>query len=171
MTLDLDVEGLAAELGVLRAQLGAIDEDEVKKETARRIAEEAAKMVRQAVFESSIRSPADKISPYEGGPGPALATSPAWIVEETGKNTYTVSPHPQVRQRAHVLNYGYPGKITPTTADYMRFTVNGVPVFRKEVDGPDPVGYWEAAFRRLEQSGKIEEIAEEVLEEEVDEKL
>lgn len=169
MTLDLGIEGLEAQLTELGASFEAVDGEDITREAARRIANEAAEMVRTAVLaEDDIITPAMN-SPYDRGPGPSMSNPNAWVVKPSGKNRFIMSPHEFVEQRAYVLNYGYPGKITPNTADYLRFYVEGEPVFRKEVEGPDPTGYWEAAFRRLESSGKAEQIMEDVLDEELDE--
>lgn len=170
MPIEYNIAEISEDLDDFQMSLKAIDMESVKENTLERIAEKMAEMVRQAVFGSSIRSPADKISPYEGGDGPPMATRDAWIAQKDG-NKWTVTPHPQVRQRAVVLNFGYPGTIRPTDSEYMRFTVNGVPTFRKEVPGPEPTGYWQAAFRRMEQSGKLTEIASEELDEEFEEKF
>lgn len=169
MTIDIRIPGFEAQLEGLEARFDAVDEEELTRETARRIANEAAEMVRTAVIaEDDIITPAMN-SPYDRGPGPSMANPNAWVVKPSGKNRFIMSPHELVEQRAYVLNYGYPGKITPNTADYLRFYVEGEPVFRKEVEGPDPTGYWEAAFRRLESSNKPKQIMEDVLDEELDE--
>lgn len=171
MAINFRIQNIQKDLEKMNANLEAIDMESVKERTTRRVAEKMASMVRQAVFESSIKSPASKISPYESGDGPPLATNDAWMARKTGANRYSVFPHPEVRQRAIVLNFGYPGMIRPTNKDYLRFTVNGVPTFRKEVKGPDAVGYWQVAYRRMESSGKLEEIAEEELNIEFEEKF
>lgn len=170
MPINYNLFEIEEDLEEFLISIKAVDMEVVKEETLRRVAQAMASMVRQMVFESNIRSPADKISPYEGGDGPPLATNEAWKVQKDG-NRYTVRPDPRVEQRAVVLNFGYPGMIRPTNADYMRFTVDGVPVFRKEVPGPDETGYWQAAFQRLEQSGKLEKIASEELNEELERKF
>lgn len=170
MPIKYDMFQIEKDLDNFLMSVESVDMESVKQETLRRVAEEMASMVRQAVFESSIKSPADKISQYEGGAGPPLATNEAWMVNKDG-NRYTVTPHPEVEQRAVVLNFGYPGTIRPTNAEYMRFTVDGVPVYRKEVPGPDETGYWQVAFQRMEQSGKLEDIAQEELNKEFEEKF
>jgi len=152
----------------MELKLEQIDMESVKKRTLKRVAQEMAGMVRQAVFESTIKSPADKISKFEGGDGPPLATNDAWIVTNEGNN-YTVRPHPKVRQRAVVLNFGYPGKITPNNSEFLKFQIDGEPVFAKEVDGPEATGYWRVAFNRMKSSGKLEDIAKEELEIEFEE--
>lgn len=171
MPIDYGMFEIEEDLDDLLMSVEAVDMESVKEETLRRVAAEMADMVRQAVIEEpDIQSPALN-SPYERGEGPSMATKDAWMVEKRGSNRYTVTPHPLVEQRATVLNFGYPGKIRPTNADYLRFTVNGVPIFRKEVEGPDETGYWQAAFQRLESSDKLEEIAREELSEELEEKF
>lgn len=174
MPIEYDIIGIEADSKEFRMSSEAVDMESVKERTLKRIAEKMAGMVRQAVFESSIKSPASKISPYESGDGPALATikgsQPAWIVKRDSNNRYEVLPHPKVRQRAIVLNYGYPGKIEPK-GDFLRFTVNGIPVFSTEVDGPEKTGYWNAAYRRMENSGELRKIANEELDREFEEKF
>jgi hypothetical protein len=147
-----------------------ISMEEVKRRTLKRAADELAEMVAVAVrSEDDITSPGLN-SKYGRGPGPSMATKSAWVVERKG-NSYTVSPHPLVEQRAVVLNYGYPGKIRPKNADFLKFTVKGVPepIYAKEVDGPDETGYWQAAMTNFEKSGRLEEIALEELEREAQE--
>jgi hypothetical protein len=168
---DFRVENIDKDLAQMSANIEAIDMDSVKKKTAKRIAEEMSKMVRQAVFESGIKSPADKISKYSGGDGPPMVTNAAWLVRQTGPNRYSVFPHPEVRQRAIVLNYGYPGRITPNSADALRFEVNGTPVFAESVEGPDAYNYWDKAWRRIQKSKKIDDILGEELEAEFEEKF
>jgi hypothetical protein len=156
------------DLEEFKFKIEAIDMESVKEETLRRVAEEMSEFVREAVIaEPDITSPALN-SPYERGPGPSMATRDAWMVEKRGADRYIVSPHPKVRQRAVVLNFGYPGTIKPKNSDYLRFMVDGVPIFRKEVEGPDETGYWQAAYNRMEQSGRLAEIAQEELEEEIE---
>lgn len=169
VAIELSIGEFSEDLQDFQMTLEAIDMESVKENTVRRAAEEMASMVRQAVFESSIKSPASKISPYESGDGPPLATNEAWMVEKDGPNRYTVRPHPQVRQRAVVLNFGYPGEITPKNGEFLRFTVEGEPVYARSVEGPDETGYWQAAYRRMQNSGKIEEIAAEELNREFEE--
>ena len=171
MPIDYGIFEIREDLENFALSVQAVDMESVKEETLKRVASEMAEMVRQAVIaEPSITTPALN-SPYERGPGPSMATKDAWQVTKAGGNRYTVSPHPSVRQRAIVLNFGYPGMIRPTNADYLRFTVDGVPVFRKEVPGPDETGYWQAAFQRMESSDKLEQIAQEELDEELEEKF
>jgi len=171
MPIDYQLQNIEKDLAQMSTNIQAVDMESVKERTLKRVAEEMSGMVRQAVFESNIRSPASKISPYESGDGPPLATNDAWLVKKTGGNRYSVFPHPEVRQRAMVLNFGYPGMIRPTNAEYLRFTVDGVPVFRKEVEGPDATGYWQAAFQKMQNSDKLQEIANEELEAEFEEKF
>jgi len=169
VAIELSIGKFSDDLDDFQATLEAIDMESVKERTVKRAADEMAGMVRQAVFESSIKSPASKISPYESGDGPPLATNDAWIVTKDGANRYTVRPHPQVRQRAVVLNFGYPGKITPKNGEFLKFTVEGEPVWAREVDGPEATGYWQSAIQRMRNSGKLEEIAAEELNEEFEE--
>jgi hypothetical protein len=168
MPINYEIGEISDDLEDFRITLRSIDMESVKERTLKRVAQEMSKMVRQAVFESSIKSPADKISPYEGGPGPPLATGDAWIVKKEGAN-YVVRPHPEVRQRAVVLNFGYPGEITPNNGEFLRFMVEGEPVFARSVSGPEATGYWQAAYQRMENSGKLEDIAGEELRREFEE--
>jgi hypothetical protein len=170
MPIQLSVENIEKDLEEMEMNLHQIDMESVKEKTLKRVADEMASTVRQAVFESSIKSPASKISEYDSGEGPPMATNDAWIVKKDGENRYTVVPHPDVRQRAIVLNFGYPGKITADDG-YMEFNVNGTPMYRKEVEGPEAVGYWQAAFQKLQNSNKLQEIGEEELEIEFEEKF
>lgn len=170
MGIKLSIGEFSDDLDDFQASLEAIDMESVKERTVKRAAEELAGMVRQAVFESSIKSPASKISPYESGDGPPLATRDAWIVTKEGSSSYSVRPHPKVRQRAVVLNFGYPGKITPKNGEFLKFTVEGEPVWAREVDGPEATGYWQAAIQNMRSSGKLEDIAEEELQKEFEEK-
>lgn len=171
VAIELSIGEFSKDLEDFQMSLEAIDIESVKEKSVRRAAQEMAGMVRQAVFESSIRSPADKISPYEGGDGPPLATNEAWLVKKDGANRYTVQPHPRVRQRAVVLNFGYPGEITPKNSEFLVFEVEGQPVFAKSVEGPEATGYWQAAYQRMKNSGKFEDIIAEELNEEFEENL
>jgi hypothetical protein len=169
MAIDFDVAKLTNDLEEFEMKLESIDVDSVKQRTLKRTAERAAQTVRQLVFESKIKSPANKISPYESGDGPPLATGEAWQVIPDG-DQYFIRPHPKVEQRAYVLNFGYNGRIYPEDHEVLRFTVDGQPVFAPSVEGPDAVGYWQAAFKRLEGSDKLQEIAEDELRIEFEEK-
>jgi len=171
MPIDYQLQNIEKELSQMSTNIQAVDMESVKERTLKRVAERMSWMVRQAVFESSIKSPASKISPYESGDGPPLVTNDAWLFKKTGANRYSVFPHKDVRQRAMVLNFGYPGMIRPTNDEYLRFTVDGVPVFRKEVEGPDAIGYWQAAFQKMQNSDKLQEIANEELDAEFEEKF
>jgi len=171
MPIDYGIFEIEKDLENFLFSVEAVDMESVKERTLKRVAAEMADIVRQTVIaEPKITTPALN-SPYERGPGPSMATMDAWQVSKSGANRYIVSPHPLVRQRAVVLNFGYPGMIRPTNADYLRFTVDGVPVFRKEVPGPDETGYWSAAFQRMESSDKLEEIAQDELNKELEEKF
>lgn len=150
----------------LRHRLDDIDMENVERMTLKRSANALAEMVREAIVaEDDITSPADLNSIYEGGDGYPLSQRKAWVVEKS-RGSWTVRPHPQVEQRATVLNYGYPGRITPNNADALRFTINGVPIYRDWVEGPDETGYWQAALRRFRKSGELERIAQAELREE-----
>lgn len=171
VAIELSIGEFSEDLEDFEMSLKAIDMETVKRNTVRRAAQEMASMVRQAVFESSINSPADKISPYESGDGPPLATNDAWLVKKESNNEYSVQPKPEVRQRAVVLNFGYPGEITPTDSPFLVFEVNGEPVWAKSVEGPEATGYWQKAYQRMQESGKLEEIAEEELSDEFERKF
>lgn len=171
MANSFKVRNIQSDLFDLSSSLEAVDMESVKIETIRRSAHAMAEMVRQAVVaEDKIKAPANFHSEYDGGPGPSMAHRNAWNVIKTG-NTYEVRPHPEVKQRAIVLNYGYPGEITPNTADVLKFNINGVPVFAESVSGPEYTGYWQAAERRFRASGKLERIAAAELREEFEEKI
>lgn len=168
MGLEFNQNDFQRQLKQFSEDLDDIDVDRVKRRSMKRIAEEMAEMVRLAVIdEDKITSPATN-SEWDRGEGPSMAQESAWRVDETGGGNYVVRPHPKVEQRAAVLNFGYPGTITPTSAEAMKFNLNGTPIYRDEVPGPDETGYWQAAFNMLEKSGKPEEIMEEELEREVD---
>lgn len=170
MPIRFESSKIEQDLDEFNLRLEAIDMDSVKRKTLKRTANAMAELVRQAVVaEDDIQSPAGLLSPYESGPGAHMATLDAWHVHEKSSGQWVVEPKPQVRQRATVLNFGYPGMITPNNADALRFTVNGVPVFRESVQGPDRTGYWQAAFRRMEKSDKLRQIANEELDEEITE--
>jgi len=163
MPIEYNVNSIKEDLNRMSANIEAVDMDSVKERTLKRVAGAMADHVREAVVaEPDITTPALN-SQYEQGPGPNMARRAAWQVRKTGANRYSVFPHPEVRQRAVVLNFGYPGMIRPTNSEYLRFTIDGVPVFRKEVEGPDETGYWQAAYQQLQSSNKLERIAEEEL--------
>ncbi len=169
MGLELNIGQFSKDLEDFQVTLEAIDMESVKERTVKRAAQEMSKMVRQAIkAEPEITSPAVN-GPYERGKGPSMVQENAWLVEKDGANSYTVRPRPEVRQRAVVLNYGYPGEITPTNGEFLKFTVEGQPVWARSVEGPDYTGYWQAAIRRMRNSGKLEEIAAEELNEEFEE--
>jgi len=168
MALEMSLGSLSEDLEDFQITLEAIDMESVKEETAKRAAREMSKMVRQAVFESSINSPAKSESDFEAGTPPALVMGDAWRVGKRNTGEYFVLPHPNVRQRAIVLNYGYPGKITPNDSEFLKFKVEGEPVWAKEVDGPEATGYWQKAIRRMKDSDKLDEIAREELNKEVE---
>jgi hypothetical protein len=171
MTIQYQLGGIQKELENFTASIEAVDMEKVKKETLRRVAVEMAKEVRRTILlKSTIKSPAETLSPYESGPGPNLSELAAWTVRQQ-KGRYIVSPQRDVRQRAIVLNYGYPGTITPNSSNAMEFEVNGVPFVRKEVEGPDAENYWRKAFNSIQQSDELERIAKEELEAEIEEKF
>lgn len=155
------------EIRNFKTNLVQFDVDRVKRESAKRFAEEMTDVVIDIlVNHDELNVPATS-GPYESGPTPSMATKRAWKVRKAGRNDYTVRPHPSVRQRAIVLNDGY-GTIEPNGDDPMGFTINGVPRLSYEVEGPDAARYWQSAFRALLQSDKIDEIAKEELNEEAD---
>lgn len=170
MPNNFEVLGLEQGIDDFASSIDSINVDKIEKKTLKKAAHELSEMVRQAVVaEDDITSPAMN-GPYERGPGPSMATGDAWLVKESG-DSYTVEPHPQVEQRAVVLNYGYPGEITPNNSEVLKFEVNGVPVFADSVSGPDYTGYWQAAMRRFRNSGKLKRIAESELEKEFEENI
>lgn len=171
MPINYSIQNIEKDLAQMSANVEAIDMESVKRRTLKRVADEMSKLVRQAVVdEPSITTPALN-SPYKQGPGPSMSRHDAWMVEKTGANRYSVFPHPEVRQRAMVLNFGYPGMIRPTNSEFLRFTVDGTPVYAEEVEGPEYTGYWQAAYRKLQNSNKLEEIAGQELQAEFEEKF
>lgn len=154
----------------LRFSIEAIDMENVKKETLKSIGTIMSKRVADAVEDSPHIQTGNK-GPYESGRGPSMGTKDAWVVKSGGKNRYTLTPHPLVAQRAYVLNEGWPGGMEPNNAEAMKFTVNGVPMFREHVDGPIAAGYWEAAFDQMEKSGQFERVARNTLEREIGEQF
>lgn len=171
MTLELSLGNLSEEIEEFGINLSRIDVENVKKETLARTARDLAEIVAmQVVQNTEINAPADT-GPHESGPGPSMADGTrkgAWIVKRDGRSEYTVRPHPLVRKRAIVLNYGYPGEITPDNSDYLRFTVDGVPQFRKSVPGPDAANYWQAAMNELNSKDKLVKNGEIELRDEVE---
>lgn len=169
--LNFNVFKIEKDLDEFAFYLEEINMDTVKQRVLKYIADEMAQMVRQAVLaEEDITTPSVNSKWGQGSAGgegrsrgASMSREKAWNVSRNGPNSYKVSPHPKVRQRAYVLNFGYPGVITPTNAEYMRFYLEGMPIFRKEVNGPEPTHYWSAAYRRMEQSGKLQRIGEEEL--------
>lgn len=159
---EFSVENLRSGLDNLDVTLSSIDEEEIKERTLKRAANEMAEMVREAVIEEDDIVTPGMNSKYGRGKGPSLSTADAWDVDESG-GQYIVRPDPRVRQRAITLNYGYPGTITPDGDSPMPIQINGTPIFRWEVDGPDYTGYWQAAMRRFEASDRIGEIGAEEL--------
>lgn len=143
------------ELETLSAKFEAIDMDRVMRRGIQQTAKDLSEIVRQKVFESAIRSPADKISPYEGGDGPPMATQKAWVVKQEGPRSFTVEPDPRVRRRAIILEYGTRDPIEARSAEAMRFTVNGVPMYRKQVSGIRAYGYWRAAMQEIRSERKF----------------
>lgn len=142
-------ERYSQELETLSGKFEAIDMDRVMRRGIEQTATDLSEIVRQQVFESAIRSPADKISPYEGGDGPPMVTQRAWQVRQEGPRSFIVEPDPRVRQRAIILEYGTKDPITTQSAEAMRFTVNGVPMYREEVSGIRAYGYWRAAMQQI----------------------
>lgn len=149
--------------------LSDVDMDAVERRTTKRMAEEMVEYVTDAIrMEDDITSPAMN-GPNTRGPGPSLIQEMSWKVQPTGQGDYLVRPIDAVRQRAVVLNDGYPGRIYPTSAEALKFTFEGETVYADSVEGPDETGYWDAAYRRLKKSGRPLEIAKEELEREVEE--
>lgn len=160
---EFQVTNLQSGLDELAVNLERINPEKIRKETLRRSAYEMEKMVRLAIKdEKRIRSPASLNSPFESGPGTPISQGRSWVVEEDA-GTYSLRPAPKIRQRAIVLNYGYPGKITPNTSDKLWFEINGVPHSVDEVDGPEYTGYWQKALDKFQSSNRIGEIGAEEL--------
>lgn len=151
---------LAAEEGLkdFRRELERINPDDITRETARDFAEKVRDVVTATIkAEGKITSPAMN-SQYNRGPGPSMVQDAAWIITQEGTDSFSIEPHPSVRQRAYVLNYGYPGRITPNSAEVLKFEVNGEPFYRESVEGPDRTLYWEHAMKIVEDSGNLENI-------------
>lgn len=159
---NFEITNFSDDLSELRSIISDADIEEAKEKTLKKSAYAMAEMVRQAVVaEDKITSPAMN-GEFDRGPGTSLATLRAWKVTKTGNN-YTVKPNHRVEQRAVVLNYGYPGKIT-SNGDYpMTFNIDSVPhpVSKHEVEGPDYTGYWQKAVERFQKTDKLEKFAEE----------
>lgn len=158
--------GVISDLEEFKFNIEKIDMDKVKTETVRVTANVMAKKVRDAVLQEP-RINTGGSGPYERGEGPSMGTKDAWIVEPKSDDSFEVRPHPLVRQRAIVLNDGYPGTITPDGDKKLRFTVYGVPMFREEVSGPEATNYWRVAFQQMQKSREMEKIGERELRKEV----
>lgn len=171
MGLEFNVSGLIPDLEEFERDLEDIDMEKVRYRTSERLAEEMFKMVQKAIRqEDDISSPSSLNSRYDsedGQDGLPISQRKAWVVEEDGAGSHTIRPGPEQSQRAYVLNYGHPGRITPNTADYLKFYIDGVPTYRKSVAGPDPTNYWEKAIEMMQKSGKASKIMEDELEKEV----
>lgn len=149
MPIKWDVR-FSEQLETLSGKFEAIDMDRVMREGIEQTADDMAETVRlQVSNHPDIKSPADLISPYEGGDGPPMARKQAWNVKQQGPSTFIVEPDPRVRQRAIILEYGTRDPIKARSADAMKFTVNGVPMFREEVSGIEARGYWQAAMQQI----------------------
>lgn len=159
----------ANQLRTLEAKFEAIDMDRVIRRGIEQTADDLREVVRtHIVAHPGIESPARLNSPYEHGPGPSMVRRPAWIVEHTGKGTFTVKPHPKVRQRAVILEYGTRDPITPQTGDYLWFTVDGVPRSVEQVSGIEPRGYWRAAMQQIESEFRLRKNLEDAYEDELE---
>ena len=104
-------------------------------------------------------------TPDNRGPGPAMATERAWIIENRGQFNYMVRPRPQVDDRAYWLNVGTdPHVVKGEDENLMKFrNQNGEVIYTAYRDGVDESRYFDraiAAFRQLE-----------ILEENVDEAI
>jgi len=153
-----------------KTNLIQFDVDRVKREATRQFAVEMTKMVIKTLkSHPDINAPATT-GPYESGPGPSIASREAWIVKKDSRGAYSVQPHPEVRQRAVVLNDGL-GRIEPTGDGPLRWYVNGVPRFAEFIPADkthNETRYWQTAFNSLVQSGKMEDIGVTELEAEAD---
>lgn len=155
-------ERYSQDLETLSAKFEALNPDRVIREGVEQTADDMAEIVRlQVSNHPDIQSPADLVSPYEGGDGPPMARKQAWNAKQTGPATWTVRPDPRVRQRAIILEYGTRDPIKARTGETMRFTINGVPVYREEVSGIEARGYWRAAMQEIRSSGKFEQNLED----------
>lgn len=169
MPIDYSILQVERELDEFQFSLEQIDMEEVKEDTLRSVAMVLQSyVIQQLRAESKITKGSE--SEYEEGPGPSMFSRDAWLIQKDSDSRYRLRPHPQVEQRAFVLNRGW-GEITPNSADYMRFTVDGVPVYRESVPGPDRTQYWQQAFRKLEESGEFERVASNRLQREIEEHI
>lgn len=169
MPINYELSGFSGDLREFKISLEAVDIDSVKEKALKRAADEMVDMVVEAIQrEDKIESPAMN-SKYERGPGSSIGNPNAWRVEQEGSK-WIVRPGKAQRKRATVLNYGYPGTID-AGGDVMGFEVNGVPVFTREVEGPDETGYWQKAYQQMRSSDRLTDILEEELEEEFEEKF
>lgn len=171
MGLEFNVSGIIPDLEEFERDLDDIDMERVRHRTSKRLAEAMFKMVQKAMrqsdkFESLHLN--SRYSSHDGHDGPSISRRSAWSIQSTGTGSHSIRPIEAVEQRAHVLNYGHPGRITPTNEDYLKFYIDGVPTFRKSVEGPDPSNYWEKAIEMLQKSDKPERIMEDELEKEFD---
>lgn len=170
------ISNIRRQLKDFRDNTEDVDTEDVKQRTLKRVAKEMNEMVRLALqAEDDITTPSINSKYGQGAPGASkkggqgrskgysMSDPRAWEVSQEG-DAYVLRPQPRVQQRAVVLNYGIPGRITPNNSEYLFFWVDGVPVLKKSVDGPDPTHYWQAAWDMLQNSGRIDEIASEELE-------
>lgn len=161
-----------AEFRELVAKFSAVNIEGAVAEGVLRTAEDMQEAVRQAVVaHPDIQSPANLISQYDGGPGPPMAQTRAWQVIQLGDGAYEVRPHPQVRQRAVILEFGSSSPIVPRNANALRFNVNGVPVFADSVSGIEARRYWRSALRKVMQEDRLAENIAAAVEDEFDDKL
>lgn len=154
------------DLEELKFSLDSIDMEKVKRETVRISADKMSEKVRDAVIQDPTINTGGS-GPYESGPGPSMGTKDAWEVISRGNSSFIVKPHPEVEQRAIVLNDGYPGKIEPTGDSPLRFTVYGTPMFAESVDGPEARNFWRAAFQKMQQNNEVEKIGKNQLQIEI----
>lgn len=143
--------------------------DDIVERAVEKTAEDMAEIVATHVTANpEINSPATS-GPYERGPGPSMSTKEAWKVRRMNKNTFQVRPRPEVEQRAIVLERGHiPNRIFPKQADVLRFTVNGVPVYRESVQGTTARRYWQGALQEIESKNHLGQHLQDEIEEEAD---
>lgn len=170
----ISIEEFEEDLIEFNSSIEDISMEEVKREAARRTANELVEFIKVAIkLEDDITSPSTN-SRYESGDGragkgPPLSTNAAWKVDQVGDNEFRVSPHDDAEQRVMVLNYGYPGRIYPDQKEALRFFIDGDEVFADSVEGPDPTLFWERAVKELNARNEFIKQGELVLEEEIEE--
>lgn len=172
--LRLSERQIQKQLKEFESRLALIDLDSVVEESAKETAAELTQVVRDAVAaHPEISSPANLNSEYyQGSPAtsahPPLTQKRAWEVTQVG-NDFRVSPVPNVRRKAMLMEFGR-SAITTGPDNPMRFWVDGMPVFTHHVDAVKPKRYWRTAVRKIRADGALSDNMQEELEKEFREK-